>query len=99
MPKVIQSDTKMEAKIDRFSNFFKKYEKYEIKPPLRREHDFTGSGYQKMHENSILNRYKIDARKSFAKSMEMYAKIEAKWRPRSLENPQKIEKRHGENRC
>ena len=53
MPKVIQNDTKMEAEIERFSDFFKKYEKYEIKPPLRREHDFTGSGYLKMHENSI----------------------------------------------
>ena len=50
MPKGYQNDAKMEAKIHEFSNFFKKDEKYEIKLPLGREHDFTGSGYLKMHE-------------------------------------------------
>ena len=61
-----------------FHFFFKKDEKYEIKLPLGREHDFTGSGYLKIHEKSIQKTYKIDARKSYAKSMENYAKMEAK---------------------
>ena len=78
MPKGCQNDAKMQAKIDRCANFFKNYEKYEIKPPLRREHGFTGSGCLKMHEKSIQKTYKIDARKSYAKSMENYAKMEAK---------------------
>ena len=96
MPKVIQNDTKMDTKIDTFSNFSEKgcnarnYLFYNRK---------RGSGHLKMNENSIHNRCKIDARKSYAKSMENYAKMEAKWRPRSLENPKICEKRHGENRC
>ena len=32
----------IDAKMNDFSNFFKKEEKYEIKLPLEREHDFTG---------------------------------------------------------
>ena len=99
MPKGSQTDAKMDAKINEFSNFFKKDEKYEIMLPLQREHGFTGSGYLKIHEKSIQKTYKIDARKSYAKSMENYAKMEAKWRPRSLENLKICEKRHGENRC
>ena len=99
MPKGFQNDAKMEAKINEFSSFFKKDEKYEIKLPLQREHGFTGSGYLKIHEKSIQKTYKIDARKSYAKSMENDAKMEAKWRPRSLENLKICEKRHGENRC
>ena len=87
----------MEAKINDFSNSFKKDEKYEIKLPLGREHGFTGSGYLKIHEKSIQKTYKIDARKSCAKSMENNAKMEAKWRPTSLENPKICEKRHSEN--
>ena len=39
-----------------------------------------------MHEKSIQNRCKIDARKSDAKSMENDAKMEAEWSPTSLEN-------------
>ena len=89
----------MEAKINEFSNFFKKNEKYEIKLSLGREHGFTGSGYLKILEKSIQRTYKIDARKSCAKNMDNYAKTEAKWRPRSLENLKICEKRHGENRC
>ena len=34
MPNDFQNDAKMEAKINEFSNFFKKYEKYEIMLPL-----------------------------------------------------------------
>ena len=89
----------MEAKINEFSSCSKKDEIYEIKLPLQREHGFTGSGCLKIHEKSIQKTYKIDARKSYAKSMENDAKMEAKWMPRSLENLKICEKRHGENRC
>ena len=97
MPKGYQNDAKMEAKSNEISSFFKKDEKYEIKLPLGREHGFTGSGYLKIHEKSIQKTYKIDARKSYAKSMENDAKMEAKWRPRSLENLKICEKRHAKN--
>ena len=98
MPKGSQNDAKINAKINDFSSFFKKDEKYEIKLPLGREHGFTGSGCLKIHEKSIQKTYKIDARKSYAKSMENDAKMEPKWRPRSLENQKICEKGHGENR-
>ena len=62
MQKGSQNDAKIDAKINDFSNFFKKDEKYEIKLPLGREHDFTGSGHLKMHEKSIQMTNKIDAR-------------------------------------
>ena len=97
MPKGSQNDDKMEAKIEDFSNFFKKDEKYEIMLLLQREHGFIGSGHLKIHEKSIQKAYKIDARKSYAKNMENYAKMEAKWRPKTLENVKICEKRHGEN--
>ena len=77
MPKGSQNDAKMKAKINEFSNFFKKNEKYEIMLPLQREHGFTGSGYLKIHEKSIQKTYKIDARKSYAKIWKMMPK----WRP------------------
>ena len=99
MPKGYQNDAKMDAKINDVSKFFKKNEKYEIMLPLQREHGFTGSGYPKIHEKWIQKTYKIDARKSYAKSMENDAKMEAKWMPRSLENLKICEKMHGENRC
>ena len=60
----------MDTQIHDFLSFFKKDEIYEIKPPLGREHDFTGSGHLKIHEKSIQNAYKIDAWKNYAKSME-----------------------------
>ena len=94
MPKGFPNDAKLEAKIFDFSSFFKKDEKYEIK-----EHDFTGSGCLKIHEKSIQNAYKINARKSDAKSMENYAKMEAKGEPKSMQNQKKAEKRHAENQC
>ena len=97
--KRVQNEAKIDAKIDDFSSYFKKDEIYEIKPRLGREHDFTDSGHLKIHEKSIQNAYKIDARKSYAKSMENDAKMETKWRPRSLENLKICEKRHGGNRC
>ena len=89
MAKGFQNDAKMDAKINEKSYFSEKgcnarnYLFYNRK---------RGSGHLKMHENSIQNRCKIDARKSYAKSMENDAKIEAKWRPRSLENPKICEK-------
>ena len=89
----------MDAKIHDFSSFIQKDEKYEIKLPLGREHDFTGSGCLKIHEKSIQKAYKIDARKSYAKSMKLYAEMDANWRPISLENLKICEKRHGENQC
>ena len=39
-----------------------------------------------MHEKSIQNRCKIDARKSDAKSMKNDAKMEPKWEPKSDQN-------------
>ena len=99
MPKGSQNDTTIDAQIKDVSNFSKKNEKYEIKLPLGREHDFTGSGNLQMNEKSIQNTYKIDARKSCAKSMETDAKMEPKWRPRSVENLKILKQKHVENRC
>jgi len=42
MPKGSQNDTTIYAKIKDVSNSSKNNEKYEIKLPLEREHDFTG---------------------------------------------------------
>ena len=39
-----------------------------------------------MYEKSIQTTYKIHVRKGVAKSMETDAKMEPKWRPRSVEN-------------
>ena len=86
MPKGSQNDTTIDAKIKDVSNSSKKNEKYEIKLPLGREHDFTGSGHLKMFEKSIQKTYKINVRKHFAKSMENDTKMVPKWRLRSLEN-------------
>ena len=36
-------------------------------------------------QKCMQNRYKIDARKSRAKSMANYAKMDPKWRPKSFE--------------
>ena len=93
MQKGSQNDAKIDAKMNDFSNFFKKEEKYEIKLPLEREHDFTGWGHLKMYEKSIQTTYKFHVRKSVAKSMENDAKMEPKWRPRSLENLKIYKKR------
>ena len=82
-----------------FFTFTKYVKLHEITLPLDWEHDFTVSEYLELHQKTIRHAYKIDARKSYAKSMENDAKMEAKWRPRSLENPNICEKRHGENRC
>ena len=99
MPKGSQNDAKMEAKINGFSNFFKKNEKYEIMLPLQREHGFTGSGYLKIHEKSIQKTYKIDARKKHTKSMDNYAKIEAKWKPKFIKNLKMVAKNVCQKRC
>ena len=83
MPNVIQNDTKMEAKIDNFSNFSEKGRNARNYLFYNRK---RGSGHLKMHENSIQMIYKIDAGKSYAKSMENDAKMEAKWKQKSLGN-------------
>ena len=86
MPKGYQNDAKMEAKNNEISSCFKKDGKYEIELLLGREHDFTGSGHLKICEKSIKKTYKIDARKSHAKSIENYAKMDAKWKPKFVKN-------------
>ena len=86
MPKGSQNDTTIDAKIKDVSNFSKKNEKYEIKLPLGREHDFTGSGNLQMNEKSIQNTYKIDARKSCAKVW----KLMQKWSPNGGQDRLKI---------
>ena len=92
----VQNEVKIDAEIIDFSYFFEKGENarnylfYNIK---------RGSGHLKMHQKSIQNRCKIDAGKRHAKSMENDAKMQAKWKPRSLEKLKIYEKRHGENRC
>ena len=52
-----------------------------------------GSGHLKMHENSIQNRCKIDARKSDAKSMENDTKMHPKWEPKSDQKVKILEKK------
>ena len=86
MPKDYQNDAKIDAKINECSSFFKKGEKYEIKLPLGREHDFTGSGYLTIHEKSIQKAYKIDARKT----MQKVWKIMPKWMPNGSQDRLKI---------
>ena len=78
MQKGSQNDAKIDAKMNGFPNFFKKEEKYEIKLPLEREHDFTCSGDFKLHVKSIQNPYKVDARKNATKSVERVTKIKPK---------------------
>ena len=81
--KRLQNDAKMDAKIFDFSCFFEKCENarnylfYHIK---------RGSGHLKMHQQSIQNLCKIDARKRHAKSMENDAKMHPKWEPKSIQN-------------
>ena len=98
MQKCFQNDAKMDANISVFSYFFEKTEICEFVLPLQRGHDFRGSGHRKMHEQSTQNQHKINARKSFAKSMENDSKMDSKWRPTSLKNLTIHEKRLGENR-
>ena len=81
MPKGSQNDAKMDAQIHVFLSFFKKDEIYEIKPPLGREHDFTGSGHLKMHDKSIQNR----CQEKVCKNTENDAKMDPKWRPKSFD--------------
>ena len=83
MAKGSQNDTKIDAKIDENSYFSEKgwnarnYLFYNRK---------RGSEHLKMHEKSIQNRCKIDARKSDAKSMENDTKMHPKWEPKSIQN-------------
>ena len=80
MQKGSQNDPKIDAEMHDFSNFFKKEEKYEIKLPLEREHDFTGSEHLKLHDKSIQNAYRIDAPKSYVRGTETYTKMKPKWK-------------------
>ena len=98
MPKGFQIDAKMDTKIIDFSICSKNTKNMKSSPAP------TGAWFYrfwapKIHEKSIQKAYKIDARKRYAKSMENYAKMEAKWMPRSLENLKICEKRHGQNQC
>ena len=77
MPKGSQNDAKMDAQIHDFLSFFKKDEIYEIKPPLGREHDFTGFGHLKMHDKSIQNRYQEKVCKKYGKLYQNGAQMEA----------------------
>ena len=91
MPKGSQNDATSMPKSKMLWCFSKKVEKCEIKLPLQREHDFTGSGHLKMHVKSIQNRYKTNARKSYAKSIEQVAKMEQKREPESMQKFKKYE--------
>ena len=84
-PKGSQNDATSMPKSKMLWCFFKKVEKCEIKLPLQREHDFTGSGHLKLHVKSIQNRYKINASRSYAKRIENVAKMEPKREPISMQ--------------
>ena len=86
MPKGYQNDAKMEAKINDFSSFFKKDEKYEIKLPLGRGHDFTGFGHLKI----MKSRYKRHTKSMPEKAMQKVWKMMPKWRPNGGQNRLKI---------
>ncbi len=77
MPKGSQNDAKMDTQIHDFLSFFKKDEIYEIKPPLGREHDFTGSGHLKMHDKSIQNRCQEKIYKKYRKLCQNGPQMEA----------------------
>ena len=85
MPKGSQNDAKMDAQIHDFLSFFKKDEIYEIKPPLGREHEFTGSG----HLNCRENRYKRHTKSLLGKGMQKVWKIMLKWIQNGNPNPSK----------
>ena len=91
MPKGSQNHAKMDAQIYDFSCFFEKGENarnylfYNIK---------RGSGHLEMHQKSIQNLCKIDARKRHAKSMENDTKMHPKWEPKSIKNRKSDGKRH-----
>ena len=81
--KRIQNDAKMDAEIYDFSCFF---EKGENARNYLFYNSFRGSRHLKMHQKSIQNLCKIDARKRHAKSMENDAKMHPKWEPKSINN-------------
>ena len=88
MPKGSQNDAKMDAQINRFSYFFKKYEKYEIKPPLRREHDFTGSRCLRTRKS----RFKRYTKSMSEKAMQKVSKMRPKLKPNGGQDHLKIQK-------
>ena len=93
MQKGSQNDAKIDGKMNDFPNFFKKEEKYEIKLPLEREHDFTCSGVFKLHVKSTQNPYKVDARKNDTKSIEHVTNIDPKRALKSMQKSKNNEKR------
>ena len=84
IPKGSQNDTTIDAKIKDVSNFSKKNEKYEIKLPLGREHDFTDSGHLKLLQKSTWNLHKIYAENTHRKSLTRDTKMEPKWVPKTV---------------
>ena len=88
MPKGSQNDAKMDTQIHDFLSFFKNDEIYEIKPPLGREHDFTGSGHLKMHDKSIQNRCQKKACKKYGQLCQNGPQMEAQI-ARKIENMRK----------
>ena len=69
-----------------FHTFTKYVKLHEITLPLDWEHDFTVSEYLELHQKTIRNAYKIDARKSCAKAMENRRKMELKGEPKSIQS-------------
>ena len=64
--------------------FVERGETCEITLPLQREHDFTGSGYLKLHGKPIRIRHTIYATRKHTESMENYANVESKSKPESI---------------
>ena len=94
MPKGYQNDAQMDAQIDEFAYFFEKGGNARNYLFYNRKRD---SEHLKMHEKSIPNRCKIDARKSDAKSMENNAKMHPKWEPKFIQNLKNTKKTVSEN--
>ena len=91
VPKLCQNDIRMDAKIDGFSYLFAKGENARNYLFYNRK---RASGHRRIHANSMKNLFKFDARKKYAKSMENYAKMDPKWRPKSLDKLKICDKRH-----
>ena len=90
MPKGSQNDAKMDAQIHDFLSFFKKTKYMKSSPRSDGSMILQVLGTWKC----MTNRYKIDARKRYAKNTENYAKMDPKWKPKSLDKLKRWEKRH-----
>ena len=91
VPILCQNDVKMDAKINGISYLFAKGENARNYLFYNRK---RASGHRRIHANSMKNLFKFDARKKYAKSMENYAKMDPKWRPKSLDKLKICDKRH-----